>query len=181
VADNDELVRGYAQALFAVAEAEGELESVESQLYAFAKLLEQQDRLRDALNDPQLPLENKRGLIRDTLGERANPIAVNLLGLLIEQGRARDIDRVVNAMSEVAAKSRRHVLAEVRSAVPLDEAQRTRLGQALSQATGREVEVRVVVDPTVIGGLVARVGDEIFDGSLRSRLDDAKQQLAGTG
>jgi F-type H+-transporting ATPase subunit delta len=83
-------------------------------------------------------------------------------------------------MSEVAAERRHHVLAEVRSAVPLDGAQRERLAQGLSRATGREVEVRVVVDPTVVGGIVARVGDEIFDGSLRSRLDDAKQQLAGT-
>ena len=180
MADNDELVRGYAQALFAVARAEDELEPVEAQLFAFAKMVEQQDRVRDALNDPQLPLENKRGLIRDALGERANPIAVNLLAFLVEQGRARDIDRVVNAMSEVSAESRRHALAEVRSAVPLDEGQRTRLGQALSRATGREVEVRVVVDPSVIAGVVARVGDEIFDGSVRSRLDDAKHQLTGT-
>jgi F-type H+-transporting ATPase subunit delta len=179
VTDTDDLVRGYAEALFAVASAEGELEQVETQLYAFAKLLEREDRVRDALVDPQLPAENKRGLIRDTLGERANPIAVNLLGLLVEQGRAREIDRVVSAMSEVAADSRRHVLAEVRTAVPLDEAQRSRLAAALSEATGREVEVRVIVDPTVIGGLVARVGDTIIDGSVRSRLDEAKQQMAG--
>jgi len=179
VAGSDDLVRGYAEALFAVARAEGELEQVETQLYAFAKLLERNDRVRDALNDPQLPPENKRGLIRDMLGERANPIAVNLLGFLVEQGRGRDIDRVVQAMSEVAADSRRHALAEVRAAVPLDQGQRERLARALSAATGREVEVRVTVDPTVVGGVVARVGDTIFDGSVKSRLDEAKQQLAG--
>lgn len=179
MAGSDDLVRGYAEALFAVARAEGELEQVETQLYAFAKLLERNDRVRDAFNDPQLPAENKRGMIRDMLGERANPIAVNLLGFLVEQGRGRDIERVVEAMSEVAADSRRHALAEVRVAVPLDQGQRDRLARALSAATGREVEVRVTVDPTVVGGVVARVGDTIFDGSLRSRLDEAKQQLAG--
>jgi F-type H+-transporting ATPase subunit delta len=180
VATSDELVRGYAQALFAVAQAEGELESVEAQLYAFARLIEREDRLRDALNDPSLPLENKRSLIRDTLGDHANPIVVNLLSLLIEQGRAREIDRVIDAMADVSAESRRYVLAEVRSAVPLDAGQRERLARALSEATGRDVEVRVAVDPDVIGGLVARVGDEIFDGSLRSRLADARQHLTGT-
>ena len=179
MAGSVDLLRGYAEALFAVARAEGELEQVETQLYAFAKLLERNDRVRDALNDPQLPPENKRGLIRDMLGERANPIAVNLLGFLVEQGRGRDIDRVVQAMSEVAADSRRHALAEVRAAVPLDQGQRERLARALSAATGREVEVRVTVDPTVVGGVVARVGDTIFDGSVKSRLDEAKQQLAG--
>ena len=61
--------------------------------------------------------------------------------------------------------------------MPLDEAQRARLAAALSEATGRPVEVKVVVDPTVVGGVVARVGDEVFDGSIASRLDDAKQQL----
>jgi F-type H+-transporting ATPase subunit delta len=179
VAGSDDLVRGYAQALFAVARAEGELEQVETQLYAFAKLVGRDHRVRDALLDPALPADNKRGLIRDTLGERANPIAVNLLAFLVEQGRARELDRVIEAMAQVSAESRRHALAEVRSAVPLDDAQRERLARALSQATGHEVEVRVTVDPSLLGGIVARIGDTIIDGSVRSRLDEAKQQLAG--
>jgi F-type H+-transporting ATPase subunit delta len=179
VPDADDLVEGYARALFAVAQAEGELDQVEAQLYAFGKLLEREDRIRDALNDPRLPSENKRGLIADALGERANPIAVNALGFLVEQGRTREIERIVAALADVAAESRRQALAEVRTAVPLDEGQRERLARAFSQATGRQVEVRVVVDPNVIGGVVARIGDTIFDGSLRSRLDEVKQQLAG--
>jgi F-type H+-transporting ATPase subunit delta len=178
VADEDR-IRGYAEAFYAVARAEGELDDVEEQLFAFAKLVERDDRVRDALIDPALPAENKRGLIRDTLGERANPIAVELLGVLVDLGRGRDIDRVVDAMSEVSAEGRSHALAEVRSAVPLDDERKRRLEEALSRATGRAVEVRVVVDPTVIGGVVARIGDEIFDGSVKSRLDDARQQLVG--
>ncbi|MGZ5353478.1 MAG: ATP synthase F1 subunit delta [Actinomycetota bacterium] len=178
MAERDELARGYAEAMFQVAEAEGELEAVETQLYAFAKLLERDTRVREALIDPALPVENKRGLIADTLGERANPIAVNLLALLVEQGRARDIARIVQDLALVTAERRAHVLAEVRSAVPLDDGQRRRLAEALSTATGRQVEVKVVVDPTVVGGVVARVGDEIFDGSVKSRLDEAKQHLS---
>jgi F-type H+-transporting ATPase subunit delta len=177
VTDRAALVDGYAEAMFLVAEAEGELEAVESQLYAFAKLLEREGRIREALHDPALPAENKRGLIRDALGERANPIAVNLLGFLVDQGHARDIDTIVERLAGVATERRSRALAEVRSAVPLDEAQRTRLAEALSRATGRQVEIRVVVDPSVIGGVVARIGDEIFDGSVASRLDEARQQL----
>jgi F-type H+-transporting ATPase subunit delta len=163
--------------MFSVAEAEDELEAVEGQLYAFAKLLERELRVREALHDPGLPAENKKGLIRDALGERANPVALNLLGFLVEQGRARDVERIAESLARIAAERRAHVVAEVRSAVPLDEARRRRLAEALSQATGREVEIRVVVDPTVIGGVVARVGDEIFDGSVKSRLDEARQHL----
>ena len=175
----DAMIRGYAEALFDIAEAEGESQAVESQLFAFAKLVESQPKVREALIDPALPVENKKGLILDTLGERANPIAVNLLGLLVEQGRGRELGRILEELVAVAAERRAHAVAEVRSAVPLDEAQRARLVEALSTATGRTIEVRVVVDPTLIGGVVARVGDEIFDGTLRSRLREARQRLAG--
>jgi F-type H+-transporting ATPase subunit delta len=170
VADEDR-IRAYAEAFYAVARAEGELDIVEEQLYAFATLVERDDRVRDALIDPGLPTENKRGLIRDALGDRANPVTLELLGLLVDLGHGRDVDRVVRGMTELAASGRSNALAEVRSAVPLDEAHKQRLAEALSRATGRQVEV---------GGLVARIGDEIFDGSVKSRLDDAKQQLVGT-
>ena len=177
MAEKDALIRGYAEALFAVAEAEGELAAVEDELYAFAKALEGQTQLREALTDPALPAENKKGLIRDLLGERANPHTVNVLGFLIDQGRARDIGRIVEELAAVAAERRAHQVAEVRSAVPLDEGQRRRLAEALSKATGRQVEVKVVVDPSVVGGVVAKVGDEVFDGSVRARLVEARGRL----
>jgi F-type H+-transporting ATPase subunit delta len=179
VAERDELIRGYAEALFAVAEAEGETGAVEDQLYAFARLVERDVKVRDALADPSLPAENKRGLIRDVLGERANPVAVNLLGLVVEAGRARDIGAIVDGLTNVGAEHRQHQVAEVRSAVPLDAARREKLAAALSKATGRSVEVKVLVDPNVIGGLVARLGDEVFDGTVRSRLRAARQRLSG--
>jgi F-type H+-transporting ATPase subunit delta len=177
VAKKDDVVRGYAEAMFSIAEAEGELEPVEEQVYAFAKMVEKRAEVREALIDPELPNENKRNLIGEVLGERANPVAVNLLGMLVEQGRARDIGRIAESLAEVAAERRQQVVGEVRSAVPLTDAQRRRLAEALSSATGRTVEVKVIVDPDLVGGVVARVGDVIFDGSIRSRLDEAKQQL----
>ncbi len=177
MAKKDDVVRGYAEAMFSIAEAEGELEPVEEQVYAFAKMVEKRAKVREALIDPELPNENKRNLIGEVLGERANPVAVNLLGMLVEQGRARDIGRIAESLAEVAAERRQQVVGEVRSAVPLTDAQRRRLAEALSSATGRTVEVKVIVDPDLVGGVVARVGDVIFDGSIRSRLDEAKQQL----
>jgi F-type H+-transporting ATPase subunit delta len=163
--------------MVSIAEAEGELEPVEEQVYAFAKMVEKRAKVREALIDPELPNENKRNLIGEVLGERANPVAVNLLGMVVEQGRARDIGRIAESLVEVAAERRQQVVGEVRSAVPLTDAQRRRLEEALSSATGRKVEVKVIVDPDLVGGVVARVGDVIFDGSIRSRLDEAKQQL----
>lgn len=178
MADREALVRGYAQAILSVAEAEGELDTTVDQLYAFGKELEREGRLREALIDPDLPVQNKRALVADVLGEGANPNVVNAIGLLLEQGRGRELADVLDALADLAAERRRHVVAEVRSAVPLDATQRQRLAEALSRASGRTVDVKVVVDPTVIGGVVARIGDEIFDGSVRTRLDDAREHLA---
>jgi len=180
VAEKNALVRSYAEALFRVAAAEGELDAVERQLFAFAGLLETDARVRDALLDPSLPIENKRRLIGDTLAERANPLAVSMLGFVVEQGRAREIGRIVEELAEVAAETRQSALAEVRSAVPLDDARTKKLADALARATGRQIEVRVVVDPTVVGGIVAKVGDEVFDGSVRSRLEEAREHLTAT-
>ena len=171
------LIGGYAQALFAVAQAEDVLPKVEDELYAFGKALEQHTDLRESLTDAALPAENKKAVIHDLLGERANPVTVSLLGFVIDAGRAREIPKIVEELARMASVERSHALAEVRTAVDLTDEQRRRLAEALSRATGRTVDLQVVVDPSVIGGVVARVGDEVFDGSIASRLEDAKQAL----
>lgn len=178
-AEKATVIRRYADALFAIADAEGELSLVEDQLYAFAKTLESQPKLGDALADPALPTENKKSLVGDVMGAGANPVAVNALSFLIDQGRGRDLAPIIEAMAQVVAESRQQVVAEVRSAVPLEARQREDLAKALSTATGKTVEVKVVVDPTVVGGVVARVGDEVFDGTVRNRLQEVRRQLAG--
>jgi len=177
VATKDEIVKGYAQALFAVAEAEEDLGTVEDELFAFAKVVERDGRLREALTDPALPAENKRTLVRELLGDRASPHTVSILGFLIEQGRAKELGRIVESLAELAAERRKHVVAEVRSAVPLTQERRKRLAEALSKATGKKVEIKAVVDPSVIGGVLARVGDEVFDGTVRTRFEEARERL----
>jgi F-type H+-transporting ATPase subunit delta len=171
------LADGYARALFNVAEAEGALPTVEDELYAFGKALESDTRLREALTDAGLPAENKKAVVAELLGERANPVTRTLIGFVIDAGRAREIPKIVEELARMASAEREHALAEVRVAVDLTTDQRQRLADALSRATGRQVDVKVVVDPAVVGGAIARVGDEVFDGSVASRLEDAKQAL----
>jgi F-type H+-transporting ATPase subunit delta len=173
-----EAIRGYAEALFSVAEAEDALEAVEDELFRFARALEGEQRLRDALTDPALPPERKRAVLADVLGERANPHTVNLLGFIVEQGRARDLSAIADELAVLAAERRQSAVAEVRTAIPLDAERRARLADALGGATGRKVELKVVVDPSVVGGVVARVGDQVIDGSIRRRLELARQRLS---
>ena len=171
------MITGYAQALFAVARAEDLLGTVEDELYAFGKALEQHTPLRESLTDAALPVENKKAVLNDLLGDRVTPLTVSLLGFVVDAGRSREIPKIVDELAKMVSQERQHVLAEVRTAIELGAAQRKRLAQALSHATGRQVDVKVVVDPTVVGGVIARVGDEVFDGSIASRLEDAKQAL----
>lgn len=173
-----ELIRGYAEAMFAVAAAEGALDDVEEELFRFARALEQEHALRDALADPALPAERKKAVLAEVLGERANPVTVNLLGFVIEQGRARDLGAIVDELAALAAERRQAAVAEVRTAVPLDAAHRDRLAGALERATGRKIELKVVVDPSVVGGVVARIGDQVIDGSVRRRLELARERVS---
>ena len=180
MSEKDQLVQGYAEALFAVAQAEGTLETVGEELYRFAKTVEGEGRLREALTDPSLPADRKNSVIQEILGQRANRHTVSLLKFVVEQGRARDLPEITQMFAEMAAGRHNRVLAEVRTALPLDEQRRARLAEALAKATGREVELKVLVDPAVIGGVVARVGDQVFDGSIRRKLELARHQLLQT-
>jgi F-type H+-transporting ATPase subunit delta len=178
VAARDRLIQGYARALFSVAEAEGSLDDVEDELFRFGKTVQADPRLREALTDPALPVENKKSVIRELLNEKASPHAVALLGFLVEQGRVKDLPRIIEALVELAGQQRRRAVAEVRAAIPLDQAHRARLAEALEHATGKDVELKLLVDPSVIGGVMARVGDQVFDGTIRRKLDMAREQLS---
>lgn len=176
----DDAVRGYARALLAIAETEGVLDRVQNELYAFAKSVERQPELREALTDVSLPDERKRAVIDDLLESRAHPLTMALVGFLVDAGQARRIGAIAEELAREAARRSDRTLAEVRTAVPLSDAKQKLVAEALTRATGYPVELKVVVDPSVIGGGVARVGDHVFDGSVASRLEDAKQHLMGS-
>jgi F-type H+-transporting ATPase subunit delta len=173
-----EKVRGYAQALLEIADAEGALDVVEDELFRFAKAVEQDSRLRDALTDIALPAERKRAVLEELLGEKANPHTVSLLAFVVGQGRARELGSIAEELVRLAAERRERAVAEVHAAVPLDEEQRTRLAAALSKATGKRIELKVLVDPSVLGGVVARIGDLVIDGSLRRKLELARERMS---
>ena len=99
------------------------------------------------------------------------------MSFVVGAGRARDLPAIVDRIVSSAAATRNAEVAEVRSAMPLDEGQKQRLAQALANATGKTVEVRVIIDPSVLGGIVAQVGDTVIDGSIRRRLEQLKEQL----
>lgn len=173
-----EAIRGYAQALFSVAQAEDALEDVQDELFRFARALDQENQLRETLTDPALPIERKKAVLQDILGERASRHTISIVGFLVEQGKARDLTAIVDELVALASEHRDAAVAEVRTAVQLDDRQRDELAKALEQATGKKVELKVVVDPSILGGVIARVGDQVIDGSIKRRLEMARDQLS---
>ncbi|HEY7564275.1 MAG TPA: ATP synthase F1 subunit delta [Acidimicrobiia bacterium] len=171
-------IEGYAAALFELARGEGALEKVERELFTVARSLSTSGELRDALTNPQLGLERKQAIIDDLIGGRAAELTVGIVSLIVGQGRAGELVDIVNAFVARAAASRSKAVAEIRSAIPLDQKMLDRLTQALEKVTGKALEVKVVVDPEVVGGIVARVGDTVFDGSVAHRFDLVRQALS---
>jgi F-type H+-transporting ATPase subunit delta len=176
---SDELIQGYAEALFRVVRAEGELDRVEDELYRFGKILESNHELKQALSDKSIDRIQRAKILDELLGDKVSPHTLGLLTFVVEQGRGRHLPQILEQLSKLAADARQAVVAEVRSAVPLDDKQQKALAEALSKATRKKVEVKVIVDPSVIGGLVAKVGDTVIDGTIRRRLEQLRDQVRG--
>src|SRR6476619_2520216 len=172
-----ERIEAYAKALLEVARAEGMLGEVEDDLFRFARVFEGNDDLRMALTDPALPTDRRMAVVEELMGGKALNVSAALAAFVVGIGRAHELPAIVDRFVELAAAERQHEVAEVRSAVPLDEGQRARLAEALSQATGKRVEVKVIVDEKVLGGIVARVGDTVIDGTIRHRLEQLKETI----
>jgi F-type H+-transporting ATPase subunit delta len=173
-----EQVDGYAAALFEVARAEGALAVVEDELFKLGDVLAQSDDLRATLTDATLPADKRQAIVADLLAKgKATPITTSLVSFVVGAGHSRDLPAIIASLVERAASDRQHSVAEVRSAVPLDDDQRSRLAAALSRNLGKDVEVKVHVDPSVLGGLSARVDDVVIDGTVRHRLDQLKETI----
>ncbi len=172
-----EQLDGYATAQFEELSERGAIENIEDDLFRFARMVESTDSLREALTTGRLPAPTRRAIVADLLGSRAQPATSLVVGYATEVARPRDLVALLDWLVERAASERNRRVARVRSAVELDEGQRDRLAHALSQFTGRQVEVRVVVDESLVGGLVALVGDTVIDASVSHQLDRLRTEL----
>jgi F-type H+-transporting ATPase subunit delta len=173
----NEKAGAYADALIRIAEVEDHVERIENELFRVARSFESSDELRSTLTDPAIPVDRRIGVVEDLLVGKALPLTIAMVSFLVAAERARELPAIVDAYVAKAAERRAEAVAEVRSAVPLDEEQQRRLAEALGKATGKRVTVKVIVDPSVLGGLIARVGDTVIDGSVRHRLDQLKESV----
>ncbi len=167
---NSTRINAYADGLLAIASAEGDAAAVVDELFVVAQALDASKELTDTLSDPHLPVARRQQIVEDLLGGRASSTTTSLVSLVVANGRAKNLSKIVTELAERAAGSRGEVVAEVRSAVALTDDQKTRLAEALATTTNQQVTIRNIIDPTVLGGIVTQIGDTLLDGSIRTRL-----------
>ena len=170
-------VNAYVAAMYEVAAANDAVSAVEDEMFRLARAYESNDQLRSSLGDSSLPTERRQKIVEQLLGGKAHNVTVQLASMLVGTGHASLLPQVADALVKRASSEKQLEVAEVRSAVALTDAQQSRIAEALAKATGKKVNLKVVVDPSVIGGIVATVGDEVIDDTVRTRLDQVKSRL----
>lgn len=168
----------YADAIVALAQAEDALDTVEDELLTVARAVEGDAQLRERLTGSSMPVGRQLELIDSDALIAAHASTRTALACVIAGGQLAELRSIATAVVEQAAADRDRELAEVTVAVPIDEERRRGLRRALEEATGKQLELKVFVDPDVVGGVRARVGDTVIDGSVSQRLADVRTRFA---
>jgi F-type H+-transporting ATPase subunit delta len=173
----EEIARVYGRSLFEVAQEQGKLDDVRDQLGAFSEALADNHELSVFFFSPYFSTEEKKdGLHKAVTG--ADPLLMNVLELLLENHRMPVIHRLRREFDRLWDEENKLLPVDITSAVELDEDVVKRLGDQISEQTGRRVQLTAHVDPDVLGGIVLRVGNQILDASIRNRLDQLRRSVA---
>lgn len=181
--DADDLVDAVeelgAVVAFTVAQHDGSLDRVEEELFRFERAIEANPSLQMTLTDPALSAAGKSGVVTDLVAAKATPVTTLVLSHIAANLRGRRVDAAISNLSDLAAAQRERVVAQVRVAIELTAEQRERMARALARLTGRDVRLNIAVDPTVVGGASVRIGDDVIDGTMFTRLTQARRTLVG--
>jgi F-type H+-transporting ATPase subunit delta len=155
-----------------------DLERLEEEIFAFSRIVSGESELRQSLNSSKYSAEGKRVLVAKLLGSKIAPSTTRVIGHIVGGLRGRNIESTIAFYSSAIAARRERVIAHVRSAVVMTEAQKEKLTKTLSEKIGQPVRLNVEIDTTVLGGLSIRFADELIDATIVSRLADAGRALA---
>ena len=168
----------YAKALFGLAQEDRRHREVRAELDRLVSVLSDSREVSAALLTPMHPAAERKAALRALAArENVSTLVQNFLGFLVDQRRLIQFDAIVASYNELADQAEGMLTAEVTVASALDERRKDRLRRALSERTGREVKLQIEIDPSLIGGAIAKVGDLVFDGSLRTQLTQLRANL----
>ena len=172
---SDEKIQGYAQAILAVASAESNGAQIEDEIYRFSQVLQSSEELKSTLSDASIPSARRQQIVEDLLDGQATQTTVALVSMIVAAGMGSDIKAIADKVVGLGAESRDKAVAEVYSVVDLSSDQQQRLAAALKSATGKDVEMKVIIDESVMGGLLVQIEDEVIDGTVRTRLKQLRE------
>jgi ATP synthase F1 delta subunit len=173
-----ERIRGYAERALQEVHTPERLDEVEDELFRFARVLEDNPELRRVLEDTNFAISARLDVLGDLIGARVEPATLRLCGYVLRAGRLRNLVGTYDWLVELVAEERGRRVADVRSCVALSDEEISRLAVSLRRIVGREVEVRVVIDTSVIGGIMISTGDLFIDGTVRLRFERLRDQFA---
>ncbi|MCG5220983.1 F0F1 ATP synthase subunit delta [Streptosporangium sp. KLBMP 9127] len=175
----DALERLGVIAASAAAEAAGQIDDVEDELFRFGRIVEGNPGLRAVLTDSGVPAARKGELLASLIDGKVAPISATLITQVVTSPRGRSLEKGLTEYGRLVAAQRQRLVAVVRSAVPFSEEQKRRLAATLSTSYGRDVHLNVEVDPRVLGGFSVRIGDELIDTTIAGRIEEVRRRLAG--
>ena len=172
---SDEKIQSYAQAILAVASAESNAAQIEDEIYRFSQVLQSSEELKSTLSDASIPSARRQQIVEDLLDGQVTQTTVALVSMVVAAGMGSDIKAIADKVVGLGAESRDKAVAEVYSVVDLSSDQQQRLAAALKSATGKDVEMKVIIDESVMGGLLVQIEDEVIDGTVRTRLKQLRE------
>lgn len=170
----------YARALFEMATLADSVDATDESMRSVVAAVRGTMDLREALTSTGIPAEKKRDVLRDIFGANATPEALSMVTLLVERGLTAQLGDVAAAYREIAESERGIVVAEVTTAIALDDASRASVSDKLAASLGRPVSLRESVDPTIVGGIIIKVAGRVLDGSVSSQLAAVRAALTTT-
>jgi F-type H+-transporting ATPase subunit delta len=176
MARRETAARRYADAAFEIGRADGSLDAWERDLALLGTAL-RDATLRRLVEHPAVAFADKERILRRVVGDGVMPEALSLVLLMIRRGRPGAIDRMIARFGELLRQERGIALAEVRTALPLEDVQRPAVADRLAEITGARVEMNEMVDESLIGGIAVRIGDTLYDASVRNRLERLRARL----
>ncbi len=167
----------YAEALYQIAGREQAVDAVERELQSVSSVIGENRHLQKVLYHPRITAEDKKSLLGELFSGYVSAITMEFLKLLVDRRREQFLADIVSHFISLANKSRNVTGATVTSAVDLTREERDRLADLLKKLTGKKVVTTYTVDPSLIGGVVVRIGDRVIDGSIRTRLATLREHL----
>jgi F-type H+-transporting ATPase subunit delta len=164
---------------FMTAQDAGQLDQVENDIFQIERALAGSPALQAALTNPAVAPGAKAAIIKDLLGDRVLSVSAEMVEFAMSHLRGRRSDDVLQGLQALAAQERNRLVAIVRVAQPLQSDQVNRIADRLSKSSGKEIRVNVIVDPAVLGGVHVTLAGEVIDGTIATRLDQARRLVAG--